>query len=97
MVKKKRNLPKLSIFPHEFVIIYWVDIESDSGWRQLEDVYKDVLPICVSSGWLVKADDEVTRLVSDFNLDSDGKIAEVGSTTIIPTCVIREIIKVNIL
>jgi hypothetical protein len=93
---KTKHLPKLGIFKYEFVMVYWVDIESDAGWRSVEDVTSDYLPVCISSGWLIKRDRKVTRLVSDFNVDSAGKVNEVGSSTIIPTCVIQKIIKIKL-
>jgi hypothetical protein len=87
---KTKYLPKLDLFKHEFVMVYWVDIESDAGWRSVEDVNSDDLPICISSGWLIKKDKRV------FNVDSDGKVNEVGNSTIIPTCVIQKIIKIKL-
>jgi len=93
---KTKYLPKLDLFKHDFVMVYWVDIESDAGWRSIEDVNCDDLPICISSGWLIKKDKKVTRLVSDFNVDSQGKVNEVGNSTIIPTCVIQKIIKIKL-
>lgn len=95
-MEKKRYLPKLDIMKHDFVMVYWVDIESDSEWRDKDDLITDELPICISSGWLIKKDNKVTRLASDFNLDSQGKVNEIGSSTIIPTCVIQKIIKIKI-
>jgi hypothetical protein len=94
-MEKKRYLPKLDLIKHDFVMVYWVDIESDSNWRDIDDLITDELPICISSGWLIKKDNKVTRLASDFNLDSDGKVNEIGNTTIIPTCVIQKIIKLK--
>tara|TARA_R100001198_G_C5239171_1_gene216516 strand:+ start:2279 stop:2566 length:288 start_codon:yes stop_codon:yes gene_type:complete len=95
-MEKKRYLPKLDLIKHDFVMVYWVDIESDSNWRGVDDLITDELPICISSGWLIKKDNKVTRLASDFNIDSDGKIKDIGNTTIIPTCVIQKIIKIKL-
>ena len=69
-MEKKRYLPKLDLIKHDFVMVYWVDIESDSNWRDIDDLITDELPICISSGWLIKKDNKVTRLASDFNLGS---------------------------
>ena len=95
-MQKKRYLPKLDIMKHDFVMVYWYDIESDSNWREKDDLITDELPICISSGWLIKKDNKVTRLASDFNLDSNGKVNEIGNSTIIPTCVIQKIIKIKL-
>lgn len=95
-MQKKRYLPKLDIMKHDFVMVYWYDIESDSNWREKDDLITDELPICISSGWLIKKDNKVTRLASDFNLDSHGKVNEIGNSTIIPSCVIQKIIKIKL-
>lgn len=95
-MQKKRYLPKLDIMKHDFVMVYWYDIESDSNWREKDDLITDELPICISSGWLIKKDNKVTRLASDFNLDNNGKVNEIGNSTIIPTCVIQKIIKIKL-
>ena len=55
-MEKKRYLPKLDLIKHDFVMVYWVDIESDSNWREVNDLITDELPICISSGWLIKKD-----------------------------------------
>jgi hypothetical protein len=94
-MRKKKYLPKIDLIKYDFVMVYWVDIEADSNWRGVNDLIADELPICISSGWLIKKDNKVTRLASDFNLDSDGKVNEIGNTTIIPTCVIQKIIKLK--
>ena len=70
-MEKKRYLPKLDLIKHDFVMVYWVDIESDSNWRDIDDLITDELPICISSGWLIKKDNKVTRLASDFKHDRD--------------------------
>tara|TARA_R100000995_G_C3483990_1_gene125888 strand:- start:3836 stop:4123 length:288 start_codon:yes stop_codon:yes gene_type:complete len=91
---KKKYTPKLSAIPYQFVAVYWVDIESDSSWRQISDLLTDSLPVCVSTGWLIKRDDNVYRLASDFNFNPDGTISEVGNTTIIPSSVVKKCIKI---
>ena len=30
--------------PYKFVHVYWIDIQSDSSWRSVEDVKEDDLP-----------------------------------------------------
>jgi len=94
---KKKYTPKLSNIKYQFVIVYWVDIESDSNWRELSSLLKDQLPLCISSGWLIKSDDEIYRIASDFNFNIDGTINEVGNTTIIPTSVVKKVVKLEIL
>ena len=46
---------------------------------------------CLSTGFLISDEDEVIRLVSDFNFKEDGSIDECGNSTIIPKCVVQEV------
>lgn len=66
-------------------MIYWEDIQSDSGWRDLKDIQESKPAICVSTGWLVKKDKKVHILMSDYNYDEKGNMADGGNTTVIPT------------
>ena len=82
--------------PYKFVHVYWVDIVSDSSWRSVEDVKESSLPRCLSTGFLVsKDDDDIVRIVSDFNFKEDGSIDDCGNSTIIPKCVVQEIKEIS--
>jgi hypothetical protein len=81
--------------PYQFVHVYWIDIQSDSSWRSVEDVKEDDLPRCLSTGFLISDDDEMIRIVSDFNFKDDGSIDECGNSTIIPKSVVQEIKEVT--
>ena len=72
-------------FHYKFYLIYWEDIQSDSGWRDLKDIQDSKPAICVSTGWLVKKDKKVHILMSDYNYDEKGNMADGGNTTVIPT------------
>lgn len=87
MAKKQKSdkLPGIP-FHYDFYMIYWEDIQSDSGWRTLKDIQKSQPAICVSTGWLVKSDSKVHILMSDYNYDETYKeLADGGNTTVIPT------------
>ena len=86
---------KVKKIPYKFVHVYWIDITSDSSWRSVEDVKEENLPRCLSTGFLISDDDEVIRLVSDFNFKEDGSIDECGNSTIIPKCVVQEVKEVS--
>ena len=66
-------------------MVYWEDIQSDSGWRDIKDIQSSKPAICVSTGWLVKKDKKVHILMSDYNYDEKGEMADGGNTTVIPT------------
>tara|TARA_Y100000768_G_C23532500_1_gene475462 strand:+ start:26 stop:328 length:303 start_codon:yes stop_codon:yes gene_type:complete len=72
-------------FHFKFYLVYWEDIQSDSGWRDIKDIQSSKPAICVSTGWLVKSDKKVHILMSDYNYDEKGEMADGGNTTVIPT------------
>jgi|TARA_R100000426_G_scaffold28221_1_gene23624 hypothetical protein len=80
----KKDEPPIP-FHYKFYLIYWEDIQSDSGWRDLKDIQESKPAICVSTGWLVKKDKKVHILMSDYNYDEKGNMADGGNTTVIPT------------
>ena len=86
---------KVKKIPFKFVHVFWIDIQSDSSWRSLEDVREEKLPRCLSTGFLIGDEEDVIRLVSDFNFKDDGSIYECGNSTIIPKSVITEIKEVK--
>ena len=88
-------MSKIKKVPCGFVHVYWIDIQSDSSWRSVEDVKEDNLPRCLSTGFLISDDDEMIRIVSDFNFKEDGSIDECGNSTIIPKSVVQEIKEVT--
>ena len=87
MDKKRAKSDVLPGIPFEFdfYMVYWEDIQSDSGWRTLKEIQKSKPAICVSTGWLVKQDKNVHVLMSDYNYDEHGELADGGNTTVIPT------------
>ena len=88
MTKSKRQFRKDEPpipFHFKFYLVYWEDIQSDSGWRDLKDIQDSKPAICVSTGWLVKKDKKVHILMSDYNYDEKGNMADGGNTTVIPT------------
>ena len=88
MTKSKRQFRKDEPpipFHFKFYLIYWEDIQSDSGWRDLKDIQESKPAICVSTGWLVRKDKKVHILMSDYNYDDKGELADGGNTTVIPT------------
>ena len=80
----KKDEPPIP-FHYKFYLIYWEDIQSDSCWRDLKDIQESKPAICVSTGWLVKKDKKVHILMSDYNYDEKGNMADGGNTTVIPT------------
>ena len=94
----KRKLPEINkkIFPYDLVIAWWEDIVADSIWVSIPDIKKSTTAICCTVGWLMKQDEKVTILMSDFNFESSGEIKEGGGHTTIPTKNILKIKKIKI-
>ena len=95
-IKKIKNLSnKIGAYP--FVEVRWLDIEGDDGWRTLDVLSKEKLPVAVSKGYLLSQDKGVTRLFRDYieNKEKD-TMEDIGSTVIIPTSVIVSIKKLNL-
>ena len=80
----KKDEPPIP-FHYKFYLVYWEDIQSDSGWRDLKEIQESKPAICVSTGWLVKKDKKVHILMSDYNYDEKGNLSDGGNTTVIPT------------
>ena len=83
---------KKSDHKYPLVKVMWIDITADSAWKELSDLERESLPVCVSVGYLYKTDKKITRLFADYSI-KDGEIDEVGNTTLIPNSVILDVIK----
>ncbi len=83
---------KKSDHKYPLVKVIWADITADSAWKELSELEKESLPVCVSVGYLYKTDKNITRLFADYSI-RDGEIDEVGNTTLIPNSVIIGVIK----
>ena len=83
-INKSDVLPGIP-FEFDFYMVYWEDIQSDSGWRNLIEIQKSKPAICVSTGWLVKENKDVHILMSDYNYDDNNEMSDGGNTTVIPT------------
>ena len=82
--KSKFDIPEIP-FTFDFYLVYWEDIQSDAGWKTLKEIQNMKPAICVSTGWLVKNDKKVHVLMSDYNYEDNGELADGGNTTVIPT------------
>lgn len=83
---------KKSDHKYPLVKVVWIDITADSAWKELTELEKESLPVCVSVGFLYKQDKKMIRLFADYSI-KDGDIDEVGNTTLIPNSVILGVFK----
>ena len=101
--KKQRKIIPLDtktlgndITKYPFVEIEWLDIEGDAGWSNIKDLNKEILPTCVSKGYLLSQKKGITRIFSDYIKTKEKPTFDtIGNTTIIPTAVIQNIKKIN--
>ena len=79
-----------------FVSLHWKDICGTAEWLSLKDALNTKVTICISNGWLIKADKDVHVLVADVNFNDNGTLGDVGNVTTIPTVNVLKIKKIKI-
>ena len=98
MLKRKITVNKKAKTWQErypLVSVQWKDICSDSSWQSISSCLQSELPLCVTKGHLLSQTKGVTRIFGDYSESSQGKIDEIGNTTIIPNSVIVSIKKLT--
>tara|TARA_R110000822_G_scaffold20594_3_gene65863 strand:+ start:1881 stop:2174 length:294 start_codon:yes stop_codon:yes gene_type:complete len=97
-MSKKIILPKISkkILDADFVQLWWSDINSDASWLNLNVAKKSKPTNCVSTGWLIKKTGGIHVIAADLCFEDDGRIADVGNVTTIPTSNVIRIIKIKL-
>ena len=79
-----------------FVSLHWKDINGTAEWLNLKEAVNSKVTICISNGWLIRADKELHILAADVNFNSDGTLGDVGNVTTIPTVNVLKIKKIKI-
>lgn len=79
-----------------FVSLHWKDICGSAEWVSLREARESKVIICISNGWLIRADKEVHVVVGDVNFQPDGTLGDVGNVTTIPTVNVLKIKKVKL-
>ncbi len=66
--------------------VSWVDSQSWSGWRSLEQTRANVIDRgrCRSIGWLISESDIAVALAQNLSIGDDGTIDNVGDVINIP-------------
>ena len=92
------KLPTINkkILDAPFVSLHWKDINSTSAWLTLKEALNSKITICISNGWLIKADKDLHIVVADVNFNDDGTLSDVGNVTTIPTVNVLQIKKVKL-
>ena len=92
----KLPLINKKILDAPFVSLHWKDINSNSAWLGLKEAKNSKITICISNGWLIRADKEVHIVAADVNFNADGTLGDVGGVTTIPTVNVLKIKKVSL-
>tara|TARA_R110000772_G_scaffold79011_2_gene169236 strand:+ start:4705 stop:4986 length:282 start_codon:yes stop_codon:yes gene_type:complete len=79
-----------------FVSLHWKDICGSADWVSLKEARESKVIICISNGWLIRADKEVHVVAGDVNFQPDGTLGDVGNVTTIPTVNVLKIKKVKL-
>jgi len=79
-----------------FVSLHWKDICGSAEWVSLKEARESKVIICISNGWLIRADKEVHVVAGDVNFQQDGTLGDVGNVTTIPTVNVLKIKKVKL-
>ena len=73
----------------------WLDIVSESGWQDIDNLKDQKLATCVTKGHLLSQTKGVTRIFGDYSTNDKNEIEQIGNTTIIPNSVIVSIKKIQ--
>ena len=92
------KLPTINkkILKADFVSLTWKDINGCAEWVSLKDAINSKVTICISNGWLIRADKELHILAADVNFNDNGTLGDVGGVTTIPTVNVLKIKKIII-
>ena len=93
---KKLPIINKKILNAPFVSLHWKDICGSAEWVSLKEARESKVIICISNGWLIRADKEVHVVAGDVNFQPDGTLGDVGNVTTIPTVNVLKIKKVKL-
>lgn len=79
-----------------FVHVHWMDINSNSAWLNLKEAKASKVTICITTGWLIRADKNVHIIVGDVNFNDDGSLGDVGNVTTMPSVNVIKVRKIKI-
>lgn len=92
------KLPTINkkILDAPFVHCFWKDINSAAIWTSLKEAKASKVTICITAGWLLRADKDVHVIAGDVNFNDDGTLGDVGNVTTMPSVNVLKIKKVKI-
>jgi hypothetical protein len=73
-----------------------MDINSNSAWLTLKEAKASKVTICITTGWLIRADKDVHIIVGDVNFNDDGSLGDVGNVTTMPSVNVIKVRKIKI-
>jgi len=92
------KLPEITkqVLNAPFVKIHWKDINSNSSWVNLKDAKNSKVTICITTGWLIKADKDVHIIVGDVNFEDNGTLGDVVNITTMPSVNVLKVKRIKV-
>jgi hypothetical protein len=92
------KLPTINkkILDEPFVHCCWNDINSSAIWTSFLEAKASKVTICITAGWLLRADKDVHVIAGDVNFNDDGTLGDVGNVTTMPSVNVLKIKKVSV-
>tara|TARA_B100000902_G_scaffold294337_1_gene281005 strand:+ start:196 stop:477 length:282 start_codon:yes stop_codon:yes gene_type:complete len=92
------KLPEITkqVLNAPFVKVHWKDINSNSSWVNLKDAKNSKVTICITTGWLIKADKDVHIIVGDVNFEDNGTLGDVGNITTMPSVNVLKVKRIKV-
>tara|TARA_R100000231_G_scaffold3046_3_gene5607 strand:+ start:6569 stop:6871 length:303 start_codon:yes stop_codon:yes gene_type:complete len=94
-MKNTRKKINKDNFPYKFYLCWWIDPASDSAWQDIEEIKKQDVGNCVTSGWLISKTKKKYKFVGDIIINDDGTITQAGNSTVIPASNIIELVEIK--
>tara|TARA_Y100001938_G_C8073610_1_gene424611 strand:+ start:1685 stop:1945 length:261 start_codon:yes stop_codon:yes gene_type:complete len=75
---------------YRHVCVHWLDAQSSTDWKTIEDIDKQKLALCISTGYVVDENEESITLASDFASGDRLEIDSFGNCITIPlSCIVK--------
>ena len=77
---------------YRHVCIHWLDAQSSTDWKPIEESDQQKLALCISTGYVISECEESITLATDFASSDRLQIDSFGNTITIPiNCIVKTI------
>ena len=75
---------------YRHVCIHWLDAQSSTEWKGIDDIDKQKLALCISTGYVIHEDTEAITLATDFASSDRLEVDSFGNSITIPiNCIVK--------